>query len=134
MGAHPGAVCANDEVGDDRSTIRESDGSGVVVDARAAGTDVSIIDTWRGWIVSLVIGDEFAWDAFAFLRGRGVKKTLVDILAVENVMYVTPSGIVVAQIGLGRYAAIPVTSNVFLKSDGSHNRDVNSPLPEPLGA
>lgn len=37
---YPDAVRTNNEVGDDRSTVRESDGAGVIIDALTAGMKV----------------------------------------------------------------------------------------------
>jgi hypothetical protein len=37
MRIYPDAIRANNEVGNDRSTVRESDGAGVIIDALAAG-------------------------------------------------------------------------------------------------
>ena len=80
---HPDAICADDEVGGDRSTVGESDGAGVVIDALASGMEVIVLDTYKRRTVSRVINDELAWDAFASPRGRGVKKTFVHVLTVE---------------------------------------------------
>ena len=97
--------------------------------------EVIALNTCRGCTVSLVIEDELAWKAFTFPRSCSVKKTFMHILAVECVMQVPPSGFVVAQVVLMRCTtSLPVASNVLLKDNGFHHRNVNFPLPEPLGA
>lgn len=85
-------------------------------------------------MVSPVIGGELAWGAFTILRGRSTKETLVHILAMYYVVHVPPSGFVVAQVVFVRYtASLPVTSDVFPGGCWCHHRDVDFPLPEPLG-
>lgn len=84
-------------------------------------------------MVSRVINDELAWGAFTFPRGRSVKQTFVHILAVEDVMHITPICPVVAQVVLAIYtASLPVIANELLRNHRIHHRDVNFPLPEPL--
>jgi hypothetical protein len=88
----------------------------------------------RECMVSRVIDEEFAWGTFTFLRGRGVEKTFVHVLAMKQVMNVSPSSFVFAQVDLVRHTAgFPVMSNVLLEDSWLHHRDVNFPLPEPLG-
>ena len=115
-------------------SIFESDGSGLVIDVLAAGRDVSTLDRRDVWTVSHVIDDDFAWNTLAFFRGRGVKETFVHVLAMEHVIDVTPSGLVVVQVVLVKHTAgLPVTHDELLKNHGFHRRDVDFPLPEPLG-
>lgn len=92
---HPDAVRPNDKVRGHHLPIFESNGSGLVINALTAGRDVSILDRYDGWVVSHVIDHDLARNTLAFLGGRRVKKTPVHILAVEHVVYITPSGFVV---------------------------------------
>jgi hypothetical protein len=120
MDTYPDAIRTNNEVCDDCSTVRESDCSGVIVDALATGMGVITFDTaYGGRKLSHVIYHELARGAFTFLRGRSVKETSVYILTVYHVMVATPGGFVVAQVLLVGYtASLPVTSNVLLKEKG----------------
>lgn len=134
MSTHLDAICANNEVGGDCPTVRKSDGSGGIIYALAAGMEVIVFHAWRGCAVSHVIDNELARDAFTFPRGRSVTKTFVHILTVEHVMHIPPGCFVVAQVGLIQYTpGLPVTPNELLKDNRFHHRDVNFPLPEPLG-
>lgn len=81
-----------------------------------------------------VISDDPAWDAFAFHRGCSVEKTFVHISAMEDVMDITPSGFVIFQVEFTEDTArLPITPHKLLEDNRVHYRDVNSPLPEPLG-
>jgi len=104
-----------------------------MIDAFAAGRNVSAHDVHDGWGVSHVVHNNFTWDTLAFLRGRSVKETFVHVLAMEHVIDITPSGFVVVQVVLVEHiASLPVTHDELLKDYGFHRRDVDSPLPEPL--
>ena len=130
---YPDAVCANNKVRGHHLPVFKSNGAGLVINALAAGWDVSVFDIQDGWVSSHVINDDLAGNTLAFLRSRGVKKNLVHVLAVEHVVYVTPSGFIVVQVILVEYAAsLPVAHDELLKDDGFHHWDVDPPLSEPL--
>lgn len=88
-----------------------------------------------GLMASHVIDDNLRWNALAFLRGRGVEKTPVHILAIEHERRVSPNCfIVVLVVLIEDLASVPVAHDELLENDGFHHRNIGFPFSEPLCA
>jgi hypothetical protein len=119
---HPNAVCADDEVRGDSTPVLKGDSASLVINALAAGGEVSAFTRAKVcWTASHMIDDDLAGNALALLRSGSVEKASVHILAIEHERRVAPSIFVVLLVVLvEQTAGLPVAHDELLEVDRFH--------------